>query len=238
MWAIEDSFEPAELVAVSSDGTERARLGVRGGLFANLDWEDLAVEVGDDGVPRSTSPTSATTWESGAAQGAGRRRTGARRDHRDCTDHHHDLPRRGRRGPPTERRGAGRAGRHDLDHRQEPRRPRALHRFEPTRADPDRGELVPVASLALTGEQVTAADLSPDGTVLAVRTDQQLLLYPVDEGQDIARALSATPCATPSIPERQGESVAVLAGATGLLTVSEDESGQPVELHLSSPRPG
>ena len=114
--------------------------------------------------------------------------------------------------------------------------PATLYRLEPDATDPDRGELVAVSTLALAGEQVTAADLSPDGTVLAVRTDEQLRLYPVDEGQDIAGALSATPCATPSIPERQGESVAVLAGAAGLLTVSEDESGQPVELHLTAPR--
>lgn len=236
VWSIEDSFEPAELVAMSFDGVERARIGVRGGLFANVDWEDLALEVGDDDISR--------IYIADIGDNLGIRSSlkvlvvdEPALDATDATARTITMRYRPADGvtprPNAEAMVVQRGAIWVID--KFPDGPATLYRLEPDATDPDRGDLVAVSTVDLPGEQVTAADLSPDGSVLALRTDAALRLYPVDDGEDIAEALSATPCVAPSIPERQGESVAILAGVTGLLTVSENESGGQVQLHLTAP---
>lgn len=49
VWAVEDSLEPADVVGMQVDGTERARVRVAG-LLANFDWEDVAVALDDTGA--------------------------------------------------------------------------------------------------------------------------------------------------------------------------------------------
>ena len=61
-------------------------------------------------------------------------------------------------------------------------------------------------------------------------------LHPVEAGADLPTVLAGESCAAPAPPEAQGESVAVLAGTAGLLTVSESEQGVPVTLHRTAPR--
>ena len=51
IWAIEDSLEPADLVAIGLDGKERARIRVDAGPISNLDWEAVSTTVGADGGP-------------------------------------------------------------------------------------------------------------------------------------------------------------------------------------------
>ena len=119
---------------------------------------------------------------------------------------------------------------------KQPGSPTGLYRSELSGDDPAQSStLVRVSELDLGDEVVTAADLSPDGSVLAVRTNSELWLHPVEPGDDIRAALGNERCATPELDEAQGESVAVLPGLAGLVTVSEDESGGTVAMHLTAP---
>ena len=237
VWAVEDSFEPADLVALGTDGRELGRVQVRGGPLTNLDWEDLAITVDADGTPQVyvadigdnlsirpsvqlyvfDEPEPATTSVTPRVIVATYRAL----DGSEVRPNAEALVVQG-----------------DtvwvLD--KEPDGPATLYRLEPTAEDPDRGVLAAVATLDLPGEQVSGADLSPDGTVLAVRTTDAVRLYPVPEGADIAAALGGEPCTAPTPPEAQGESIAVLPGTDGLLTVSEAEQGGAVTLHRLAPR--
>jgi hypothetical protein len=106
----------------------------------------------------------------------------------------------------------------------------------PNPADAGRATFEPAGEVDLDGEAATALDVSPDTTVLALRTNRSLRLYPIAPGADLSAILAGEPCTAPEPPEVQGESVAVLAGAAGLLTVSESEQGTPVTLHRTAPR--
>ena len=68
---------------------------------------------------------------------------------------------------------------------------------------------------------VTGADLSPDGTQLAVRTYAGVLLWGRDAGSSIWAPFATAPCTGPTPPEFQGEAIALLANGRGYVTVSE-----------------
>jgi hypothetical protein len=75
-------------------------------------------------------------------------------------------------------------------------------------------------------EQATAADLSPDGRMLAVRGYFDGRLFHREPGQSIATMLATEPCVLPSFLEEpydepQGESVAFDPSGKGFYTVSE-----------------
>ncbi len=88
-----------------------------------------------------------------------------------------------------------------------------------------------IASILFPG-QVTAADISPDGSVIAVRTYGSLWLFPRLPGQSVAEALTAQPCEVDIASERQGEAVAFLGpvsgdehpGTVSLATVGEGQA--------------
>lgn len=71
----------------------------------------------------------------------------------------------------------------------------------------DRTNLELVATLFL-GAEVSAADISADGSVIALRGYQTVWMWTRGQGQTIADALSPVPCEGQSPTERQGESVA------------------------------
>ena len=77
--------------------------------------------------------------------------------------------------------------------------------------------------------RVTGADVSADGTQLAVRTYASVLLFARPAGTSLAAALTGTPCAGPTPAEVQGEAVAFHADGRGYVTISEGVS--PV-LHI------
>lgn len=230
VWAVEDSFEPPDLVALSRTGEERGRVRVTGPPLPNLDWEALSVDTRPDG----------TSWVHVGDIGDN---LGLRPTVRVLSFPEPDPDATSVRADTTELTYPD--GRRDAEAMVVVDRtvwvldkvtdgPATLHRAEL----PDgggRAELEPVGRLELPGESVTAMDLSPDRRVLAVRTNRALRLHPVDEPTDLAAALREPGCATPPPPERQGESVAVLRDGSGLLTVSEDESGEAVDLHLTAP---
>jgi len=72
---------------------------------------------------------------------------------------------------------------------------------------------------ALIGGPVTAADASPDGDLLAVRTYGAVWVWRRGPGTEVAAALAEAPCPAPAPPEIQGEALAL--DEDGYLTVAE-----------------
>ena len=68
---------------------------------------------------------------------------------------------------------------------------------------------------------MSAADLSADGTVLAVRMYATIWLFDRAPGQTVAEALMSAPCEAPSAPEIQGEAIALHLDGRGYTTISE-----------------
>eukprot|EP00931_Biecheleriopsis_adriatica_P022388 TRINITY_DN143_c0_g2_i1.p1 TRINITY_DN143_c0_g2~~TRINITY_DN143_c0_g2_i1.p1 ORF type:complete len:442 (+),score=70.97 TRINITY_DN143_c0_g2_i1:56-1327(+) len=68
---------------------------------------------------------------------------------------------------------------------------------------------------------VTAADINPEGTLIAVRAYDQLIIYPRQEGSSVDEALQGNGCQVSRHTERQGESVAFGSDGSHYLTVSE-----------------
>ena len=84
---------------------------------------------------------------------------------------------------------------------------------------------------------VTAADASPDGATLLVRTYGRVLAYRRAGGESVADALRGEPCRAPSAPEEQGESIAFRSDGRGYVTVSEGASPALQAFELVTPPP-
>jgi len=91
----------------------------------------------------------------------------------------------------------------------------------------ETGEVVAerVATLDLGLLPATAADLSPDGGVLAIRTYAAVLLLARPPGTPLEAVFGAHPCRAPAPAERQGEAITWYGG--GYLTIGEG-SAAPV----------
>ena len=76
-----------------------------------------------------------------------------------------------------------------------------------------------VATLFLDAE-VSGADISPDGRLIALRGYESVWLFRRLPGQTIDEALRAEPCLAPSPEERQGEAITI-DGTWSYYTVSE-----------------
>jgi hypothetical protein len=81
------------------------------------------------------------------------------------------------------------------------------------------------------GTLVTGADVSPDGTVVALRSYGAVELYPRPAGAPLWHAFEESPCAGPVPPEQQGESIGFAADGASYTTLSEGP--QPV-LHRTA----
>lgn len=80
----------------------------------------------------------------------------------------------------------------------------------------------------------TGADISPDGSLLIIRTYFGGLMYRRSPGATIAEALAAEPCELPSFTnEPQGEAIAILPDRSGFLSVSEHKGEGSQDLHLT-----
>jgi 5'/3'-nucleotidase SurE len=74
----------------------------------------------------------------------------------------------------------------------------------------------------LLGTLITGADVSPDGSLVLVRTYRRLLAFARPAGQPLASAFSVDACSAPQADERQGEAIAfTIAPDTGYVTTSE-----------------
>jgi hypothetical protein len=226
VWAVEDSFEPAEVTALDPAGNVVATIRLVGEPLMNLDWEDLAIAPGPDGLP----------WVHVADIGDNLGIRTEVRIHRfpepdlvDATVTPETTRARYEEGRPNaEALLVDPLGSTWIIDRT-PVGPTRIFRLD------DDDVLRARGTLDLGGEQVTAADLSDDGTLLALRTDREVRLHRVPEGGDIVDALVGPSCAAPGLDEPQGESLAFLRRASGFVTVSEDESGRPVDLHVTAP---
>ncbi len=68
---------------------------------------------------------------------------------------------------------------------------------------------------------VTGGDLSPDGTVVALRSYDGVRLYPRPTGEPLWKAFSSTPCPVTIEGEKQGEAVGFAPDGRSLVTISE-----------------
>lgn len=79
-----------------------------------------------------------------------------------------------------------------------------------------------LTSLSVVPDLVTAADLSPDGSALAVRTYLSVRVYPITGG-DVGAALLGPMCRGPLVRDAQGEALAFAADGRSLVTLSEGD---------------
>lgn len=237
VWAVEDSLEPATITALRTDGTTAGAASLRGGLLSNLDWEALSFDHGAE------QPTL-YVGDIGDNFGARAQVRLFELDEPDPTSTSEVSPRR--RIDLRYRAADGTAPRPNAEalvvHHgiawvvdKRPDEPARVHRAELGSADP---VLVETGQVDLPEEQVTGVDLSPDATVVALRTNRAVRLYPaVLDGQgrlDLPATLAGEPCDSPAPDEAQGEAISVLPGAQGVVTVGEDEDGAAVPMHLIS----
>jgi hypothetical protein len=83
-----------------------------------------------------------------------------------------------------------------------------------------QAEMELVASVAL-GDEVSGADISPDGSIIAFRGYDTVWMWHRSPGQTIADALATAPCEAPSPDEPQGEAIA-FDSTHSYFTISED----------------
>ena len=93
------------------------------------------------------------------------------------------------------------------------------------RADLPAGVLVEETKISIPGDgdmAVTAADFTPDGERLLLRTRDRVLVWTRGENSGISSILEAAACEAPVADEEQGEALG--AASWGFLTVSEGEN--------------
>jgi len=87
------------------------------------------------------------------------------------------------------------------------------------------------------GTAVTGGDVSPDGSMVVLRTYRSVLAFPRGEEQTLAEALLGTPCFAPQAEEQQGEAVAFTGDGSAYVTVSEGVNPTINRVALSEPAP-
>jgi hypothetical protein len=76
----------------------------------------------------------------------------------------------------------------------------------------------------LPGTLITGADVSPDGSLVFVRTYRRVLVFARPPGKPLAAAFAVDPCSAPQANERQSEAIGVtIAPNGGYVTTSEGE---------------
>lgn len=85
---------------------------------------------------------------------------------------------------------------------------------------------------ATAGILVTGADISRDGTMIALRSYGDVLLWDRDPGHSVAETLAKPPACSMPIVERQGEAVAFDPDGLGLVTIGEGEGASVNRLRV------
>jgi hypothetical protein len=105
------------------------------------------------------------------------------------------------------------------------RQPAGVYRIPAGTADGASVTMERVADAGVPlGELATSGDISADGSLIAVRTYQSVLLWDRAPGQTVDQALAGEPCKAAATSELQGEAVALLPEGGAYVTVSEGQS--------------
>ena len=89
----------------------------------------------------------------------------------------------------------------------------------------------------LNPERITAMDISPDGTYVAVRSYIELFLWKRPANISVHQALQKKPCVYALPAQKQGESIGFDDSGTSLWTVSEGKHQPVFELRLLRKQP-
>jgi hypothetical protein len=93
-----------------------------------------------------------------------------------------------------------------------------------------------VATLRLGfGVLVTGGDVSPSGSVVALRTYGSVLLYERPAGKSLWAAFRGRRCSAIAPPEAQGEAIALRTGGGGYVTVAEGEHPRVHRVEIRRP---
>lgn len=233
LWVQEDSGNPADLVALDQDGTVRGTYRFEGG--AARDWEDLAVgpgpdpdatfvyigDIGDNtsdqksmrvvrapepSVPPASGSAARTATLEGAVTLAARYPDGPHNAEALMSD-----PRTGDLYVVT-KSDSGQSG---------------VYRWAGPQSSTGTTTLEEVASIdvaaldAALDRRITAGDIAPDGSAILLRTYTNAWLWPRAEGDSVADALAAPPCAVPLQLDRQGEAIGWAADGSAYFVTSE-----------------
>jgi hypothetical protein len=212
LWAIEDSGNAPDVIALTKDGTILGRFTVTGAQ--NVDWEDVAIagsdlyvaDIGDNAEQREEVVVYRLP-EPDAATGGGQTVPPARIALR--------YP----------------DGAHDAEALLVD--PRTKQLVVVTKdlagvarvyaAPPEGGAMKLVAGRDLgLGGAVTAGSVSPGGRTVALRTYGSVVVWARRSGESLTRTLRRPPCTSPTqLDEPQGEALALLRGDRSFLTVTE-----------------
>jgi len=83
-------------------------------------------------------------------------------------------------------------------------------------------EMLELVTMLTLGAEVSGADVSWDGSTIALRGYKSVWMWRKAQGATVAEALSGEPCEAPSPDEVQGEAIAFLSNG-GYQTISEGE---------------
>lgn len=223
-WVVEDSLEPPDLVAIDETGAVLGTVVLEGEGVLNLDWEDLTIapgpdgedwlHVGDIGDNFVVRPQVVLIGLPEPEPVDGRAQATAQVATYET-------------GPTNAEALVATAGGTWIIGKTEGPAPvylldEATEVFQPTGTTLDVGD-----------DLVTGAGAAADGGLLAVRTYDETLVFPLGPDGDVAAALADEPgCPTAELDEPQGETVAPLADGSGLITISEAPEGQ-AEVHIT-----
>ena len=84
-----------------------------------------------------------------------------------------------------------------------------------------RVPLPPDPAPGFPGTAITGGDVSPDGSIVLLRTYRSVLAFPRAADQTLAEALQGEPCFAPQAEEQQGEAVAFTNDGSAFVTISE-----------------
>jgi hypothetical protein len=79
----------------------------------------------------------------------------------------------------------------------------------------------PVKVSSFPGTWLTGADISPDGSLILLRTYQAVLAFSRAKGESVPDALRHPSCDAPQVDETQGEAIAIAADGSRYSTISE-----------------
>lgn len=230
LWTHNDSGDSARLFAVGDDATLRAEVQVSGAT--NVDWEDIAIrggelyvaDIGDNAAQRASVSVyrvaeprigdAAVTATAASARIDLRYPGGARDAEALLVD-----PSSGALVI-VEKRFDGRSGVYVAD--------------RPVAGSVTTLRRTVRLSLGLA-ELVTAADISPDGSTIAVRTYGSLFAWSRRRGESVARTLRRQPCKAGVDLEREGQGEALALSRTGRSAYAAPEGSLP-RLSVYTPR--